>query len=47
MVEDDPAQAIVLRSRGIEPILAQHADPKKSATAFLIELMRRVKALHE
>jgi NAD-dependent SIR2 family protein deacetylase len=43
MVEDDPVQAIVLRSRGIEPILAQQADPKKSAITFLEELMRRVK----
>jgi hypothetical protein len=41
------AQAIVLRSRGIEPILGQQADPKKPARTFLEELMRRVKASHE
>src|SRR5207248_1708370 len=41
-VDDDPAQAAVLQSRGIEPILAPQTDPKESAKTFLRELVRRV-----
>jgi NAD-dependent SIR2 family protein deacetylase len=43
MVEEDPAQAMVLESRGIEPILAQQSDPRESSRAFLEELVSRVK----
>ena len=43
MVDENPAQAAVLKSRGIEPILAPQADPKESAKTFLGELVRQVK----
>ena len=44
MVDDDPAQAAVLQSRGIEPILALQADPKESAKTFLGELVTQVRS---
>jgi NAD-dependent SIR2 family protein deacetylase len=38
MVESEPAQEIVLRSRGVEPIVVESTDPGEAAVAFLREL---------
>lgn len=43
MVESDPAQEIVLRRRGVEPIVVQATDPGQAATAFLGDLRDAVK----
>jgi hypothetical protein len=44
MTERDPAQEMVMRSRGIEPIVAPGSDPGKEAERFLQELLKRVRA---
>jgi hypothetical protein len=47
MTERDPAQEMVMRSRGIEPIVARGSDPGKEAEQFLQELLKRVRTRHQ
>lgn len=43
MTDPDPAQEVVLRHRGVEPILAREPDPGDAARAFLRELLAAVR----